>query len=300
MSAVLHGAIAAAIVFFTWSANRKIADVTPIVQLVAGDGDNIMAREAPLLGTPGGVKVDVPAPKAPEPEALRPEPAPPAPEPVQMTPAPTQPAPVPAPPKKAVEKAPPKTPSLATQIRKQIIIAESRVKQQAKKERAAEAKLLAAEAEKAKKLTKAEFDAQNKAKAPVTSKSAPPKVAKVDTEGIAKGVVNGSATNKTGGARGTALTSDNTDEMAAYFTYFKQRLREAFVTPPGVSDLLQVGIEFRNHANGTIAEARITKSSGNREFDQAALDALRKVTLGPRPDKKTDIVTVTFNLRDPE
>lgn len=302
MSALLHGAIAALILFLTWSANRQMTDVTPIVQLVAGEGNNYLEREAAALGTSGGVKVDVPAPKAPERESPRPEPAPPAPapEPVQMTAAPVQPAPAPTPVKKAPEKAAPKTPSLSNQIKRQVIIGESKAKQQVKKERDAEAKRQAIEAENAKKLTKAEFDAQNKTKAPVASKSAPTKVAKVDTEGIAKGVMGGSPKNISGGAGGTAMTADYANEMDAYFAYLKLQLRKLFEAPPGLNDLLKVDIEFRNHADGTITNARIAKSSGNREFDQAALDALRKVTLPSRPDKKTATHTVGFNLRDPE
>jgi colicin import membrane protein len=271
------------------------------VQLVAGDGDNIMATEAPALGVPGGVKVDLPAPKAPEPEAIRPAPAPPAPEPVKMTPAPVPPAPEPA--KNAPEKTAPKTPSLATQIRKQIVRAESRAKQQVKKEQAAAAKRAAAEAkraaeeEKARTLTKAEFDAQNKTKAATPAKSASTrKVAKIDVEGIVSGVKGGAS--KEPGARGKALTSDNADAMAAYAAYFSDRMREKFVLPPDTSDALQVEVQFLNHADGRISNPGIRKSSGNRVFDEAVLDALRKVVLGPRPDKKTETVTFIFNLRD--
>lgn len=301
MSATLHAVIAAVILFFTWMGTRPAAPVTPVFELVAGEGDNYMAKAAPALGTPGGLKVDVPAPKPPTPE---PEPAraePPPPEPVNLTPAPPAPAPAPvAPAPTPAEKAPQKTtPSLTKQIQRKLIVAESQAKRDIARERAAEAKRLAEEKKKQEQLSKAEFDARNKTKTVASNTKTPPaKIPKVDAEGISKGVTGGSRDNKTGGAGGKAMTTDNDDVLGAYFALFKQRLRTRFEPPPGLSDSLTGQFEFRSHADGSISNPSVVRSSGSAEFDRAVLDAIRRVTLPERPDKKTEMTRFTFSMRE--
>src|SRR5690349_11934562 len=85
-SATLHGAVAL-LLFFSFVMKRDDSDRAKVFELVAGEGDNYMATEAPALGSPSGVKIDIA--KAPEPK-----PAPPEPVPREVvTPAPPQPAP---------------------------------------------------------------------------------------------------------------------------------------------------------------------------------------------------------------
>ena len=79
---------------------------------------------------------------------------------------------------------------------------------------------------------------------------------------------------------------------------FKLRLREQFELPPGVSDSLKAGVEFQIAANGSIGGARITKSSGSSEFDRAVLEAIRRVRMPARPDKRSETVSFVFTLRD--
>ena len=56
MSATLHGSVAAAF-FILWPrVKSEVTEQPKIFELVAGEGDNYMAKEAPALGTPGGVK----------------------------------------------------------------------------------------------------------------------------------------------------------------------------------------------------------------------------------------------------
>lgn len=293
-SATLHGLIAALVLFLTWSANRQIRDVTPIVQLVAGDGNNYMATEAPALGTPEGA-LDIAAPKLPAPEPARPEPLQPAPEPVQLTPAPP-------PVQKAPEKAPTQTSAVLKEIQRKISREKLKAQREVAKQRADEARRLAAEEKKKQaQMTKAEFDAKNKGKSapsPSSPKSSTTKVTKIDAAGIAKGVVGGSAKNKTGGAGGKALVADEGSALDRYFSYLKQQMRAAFEPPPGLSDSLRAVIEFRSHADGTISNMRIERSSGSSEFDRAVLDALRKVSLPARPDRKSEDVQFTFSMRE--
>jgi colicin import membrane protein len=293
MSALLHGAAAATLFIFTYVVKSEVTEEAKVFELVAGEGDNFMAREAPALGTPGGIKVDLPEPPAPRP-------APP--EPVaEVVPAPLPPAPKTTPtPTPPVDQP---VPNFKKAIVRQVIVGESRAKRDIAKEKAAEKKRLEAEKkrldEEKKRMTKEEFDRLNKGKGSSSSAKSPvPKVAKVDAEGIAKGVVGGSRNNKTGGAGGKALTSDNEDVLGAYFALFKQRLRTEFEPPPGLSDSLKVLIDVRSHPDGSLSNARVTKSSGSREFDEAVLEAIRRVRMPARPDKKTENVEFVFSMRE--
>ena len=208
LSLALHAFVALVIAFLAYTASVESQKHPPILELVAGEGDNFMATEAPALGETGGVTVVVPkvveTPPAPAP-AAPPEIAPVVPAPPPIAPAPQAAAPAPTP-----TKAPDAVPDFSKQIRWQIIRGESTGKLRAKREREAELKKQAAEkkrlADEAKKMTKAEFDTRNKSKSTaVASKNAPVKVAKIDAKGIAKGVVGGSTANTKGGASGKAL-----------------------------------------------------------------------------------------------
>jgi colicin import membrane protein len=179
---------------------------------------------------------------------------------------------------------------MAEKVRRDVIRAESKAKQQAAKERAAEEKRLA---EEKKKMSKAEFDAQNKSKAGATGKSA-----KVDAEGIAKGVVGGSTANKKGGAGGKALVNDNDDVIVAYFALFKQKLRTEFEPPPGLGESLRVTIEVKCNADGSLTSPRVAKGSGNAEFDRAVIEAVKRVRMPARPDRKSDVISLEFKARD--
>jgi colicin import membrane protein len=298
-SATLHG-IAAALLLLSFVMKTRDPDAPKVFELVAGEGDNYMAREAPALGSADGVKFDVP--KMPEPK-----PAPPKPEP-QETVTPVQPAPAPPPIPKVVTPTPPKqadpaVPDFRKKLRSDVIRAESQAKRDIKKKREAEARKAAEEkkriADEQKTLTKEEFDRLNKTKGTkAPAKSSPTKIAKIDAEGIAKGVVGGSTANKVGGAGGKALKVENDDVLAAYDALFKQRLRTEFEPPPGLSDSLKAEVEVRSNADGTLTGGRIAKSSGSEEFDRAVLDALRRVRMPARPDRKGEVIAFTFTMRE--
>ena len=279
LSASLHGGLALLALFLGYATNQ---DEPPqkILELVAGEGDNFMAREAPALGNSEGLKANIP--KVPEPK-----PTPPA--PVRQEAPPTPPPPTPVPPTEQV------IPNFAKDIKGAVVKAQSKAKQQVAKERVAEKKRAD---EEAKKLTKEEFDRANKAKSSPPTKVASAKSPKVDAEGIAKGVAGGSTANKIGGAGGKAMKSDNTDVLAGYYAIFRTRLRAAFEPPPGLSDSLKVEIEVFSNADGSLSGARIRTSSGSADFDRAVLDAIRRVRLPARPDNKGEVVEFIFTMRE--
>jgi colicin import membrane protein len=168
-------------------------------------------------------------------------------------------------------------------------------KQKAQRDKEAKAEAQAA----ALAAKKAELDAKKAAL--MKANGGPIKVAKIDAEGIAQGVVGGSTNNKTGGAGGTALSREEQDLFDTYFALLEQRLREAHEKPPGLSDLLVAQAEFYLGADGSISKASIVKSSGNAEFDQSVLSAIRNVhTIGPRPDGRGSMQRVRFRMKDSE
>jgi colicin import membrane protein len=303
LSATLHGVVIGFILLMGYAANQQVRNMPQILELVAGEGDNFGATVAPALGTPGGIKIDLPVPPAPKVEpvplvkAAEPAPTPPikaAPPPVPVAAPKAAPAPV-----KAAE--PPPAPNYAQQIRRNLIRAESQAKLDAARERRAEAKRAQAEAKRMQdeknRMTKAEFDKMNKTKSAKPA-GAPPKVARIDAEGIAKGVIGGSTENKTGGAGGRALVSNNDNLLAAYFALFKQRLKLAFEAPDGLSDTLEVVVRVQSNADGSLTNPRVVKASGSPEFDRAVVAAIRRVTMPARPDGRSEPIDIPFSMRE--
>ena len=294
LSAMLHGVVVALALLLNYAASRNHDEPPKVFELVAGEGEDFMAREAPALGNPGGaIKVAV----TPQPVIDLPRPQPPAPvqtAPVEPAPVPVQPAPQPKQ-KTAPVKTPPPPPTLDKSLKQTIRDAKRNATRQIEKEqKAEEKKRKEAEA----RLTKEQYDRekQNKAKQ-VASAPKNASFKKIDVDGIAGGVAGGSSASKAG-ARGTALKSDNDDVLGAYRKFFMDELRRQFEPPPGLSDSLKVEIEVVNNADGSLARARVSKTSGVKEFDDAVLDAIRRVKLPARPDKKSETLGFTFTMRE--
>lgn len=267
LSLTLHGLIIAVALFFAFAFQTQVKEKPRIFELVAGEGDNYNATEAPALGVPG-IKLNVPAPASPVPVA---EPAP----------------------ERVVEQAPakvePKPPDFSKDVQRIASKREKRLVTADRKKRE----------EEAKRMSKAEFDKLNKNKPAPKIGAAAPKIAKIDAEGIAKGVVGGSTNNKTGGAGGKALTRDEQDALDSYIAMLILRLRAAHEKPPDLSDLLQARVQFRIAADGTLSGVKILDSSGSAEFDRSVLEAFARVrSIGPTPNGKSDVWVVTFKMKE--
>ncbi len=269
-SVFLHAVFVAVIVLLAYTFNSMRPEVPKTFELVAGEGDNYAATAAPALGSPEGIKVAAPVPPA----AVPLEPTPPA--PAEAIPAP---APVPV---KAPAKAPAKPVDKAS-ITAAMKRAEMRatLRQEAKDRKAAEA-------EKRKQMTEEEFRKEHGA-------------ARVGGVGIKGGVVGGSIENKAGGAGGKALTREESSLLDGYFALLISRLKENFesVKPTDVSDKLTATVAFYVGTDGSIGNIKILHSSGNDEFDAAALEAVRHTrSIGPRPDHRGDENSVQFSMHD--
>jgi colicin import membrane protein len=299
LSAMLHGLVVALLLFLSYALKEHEPVAPKIFELVKGDGDNYGATEAPALGSPSGVKFDVPEPPAVAPApAPEPEPAPivaAPPEPVPPTPVEPAPVPVPVKPSPVVKPKPVPPPKPMPDMAKMVTrITEKRAAKIKKKieqeqERAAKEAALSA-----KRMTKEEFERLNKG-------SSSTKVARIDSEGIASGVTGGSTKNKTGGAGGKALTREQMELSDAYIAILIQRLKEAHQKPDGLSDLLQTKVSFRLNDDGSISDVRIIRSSGNNDYDNSVMAAFRKVRLPTPPaNLKTDVYSVTFKMKEDE
>jgi TonB family protein len=290
LSLTLHGGIVALILLIAFLLHQTKPEMPQIFELVAGEGENIGATEAPALGVTGGIKLDIPTPPTPVKAPVVAAP----PEPV------IERAPLPA-----AEKAPPKpvetkTPNFAKDVERIATKRENRLVEADRKKREAAEKKARAEEAKKKTMTKAEFDKLNKNKPVQTAKAGAalnPK--KIDAEGIAKGVAGGSTANKSAGAGGAALTRAEQGQLENYIALLLQRLRAAHEKPPGLSDLLQARVEFRIAADGTLSGVKILTSSGSGEFDRSVLEAFARVrSIGPTPNRKSDVWVVSFKMRE--
>jgi len=296
LSAVLHGLLVVVLLISSYAISHDIKTEPKIFELVAGEGDNFAATEAPALGVPGGIKIDIPPLPTPTPEPAPVEPEiSPAPEPPPPPPSPPAPAPV-------VEKKPtpeadksPATPApdFKKEIRNQVIKAASREKMKAARERKAEQKRITQEQFQRDQATKAK-----KAKAQANSTL---KVAKIDSAGIAKGVLGGSTANTKGGAGGKALVASG-EVLDRYWALLKQRALTALRKdmPAGLSDTLIATIETYIGADGSLSRIRITESSGSDDFDRAVVAAFRKVVMPPHPNGKGEGLEMKFRTKDVE
>jgi len=289
-SLALHGLVVGVMFLVAYSSSFDPKVQTKPFELVMGEGDNFAATEAAALGTPGGIKLNVPpqpVPEPPKPEVVKVEPAPAPPEPAPVAP-PTPEPPKPVPVKETPKPAAPtksgntKTKSIAEEMRWKTIVEESKAKQQIAKARAAEKKRLEQE-----RRDQAKREAEAAARAP-----------RIDAEGIAKGVLGGSTSNTKGGAGGTAMTRPDGPALEAYFGMLRERLLRALDKPPGLSDTLVAVAEFRIGADGSISGVKIISSSGSPEFDRAVIEAYSRVSMPPRPDKKGSVESLTFRTKD--
>ena len=312
-SVTLHALLIGLVLWFAYENHKKSEQEKPkIFELVAGEGDNFAATEAPALGVPGGgIKLEIPGPPTPTPSPV--EAAPPEPEPSPVAPAPpVAPPPVKTPPKSTAAPKEYKPVNLAKMVDriadKRAANIEKKIKadQKAADERAAKDAARAAKeaALNAKRMTKEDFDRQNKGKGSPSQTAAKSgggtgALKRIDAEGIAKGVEGGSTSNKTGGAGGKALTREDIELSEAYISLLIQRLKAAHQKPDGLSDLLQATVKFRLTSSGSVVDVTIVSSSRNSEYDQSVLAAFRRITLPPPPSNlKTSDYTITFKMKE--
>ena len=131
------------------------------------------------------------------------------------------------------------------------------------------------------------------------TKTSPLKYHQIDTQALVNGVNAPPSTNHGEGANGTALSRALADEAEAYLAMLRQRVREAFQAPDGVSDSLQAEVVFMLNTSGSVTGVRISTSSGNPAFDRAVLAAFRAMpSLPPPPSGHAGSYSLVFKVHD--
>jgi colicin import membrane protein len=283
ISVLIHGLAAGLALLFGYASNHVGEETPKVFELVAGEGDNYRATEAPALGSPGGVTLQSPpVVKEEAPQPVQPQPAPPQPEeasPIQAAPEAPPVAKPKAPP--ASKSGPQKPVDLVKELNRVQTRRKLNLERKYQKEMAAERK-------------KEELRRAQEARASARAQ-------RIDVDGIRNGVLGGSLANKEGGAGGKALTASEMNELDAYFAELKLKIKENHAPPEGVSDSLSAQVEFMVAADGSISRLRIISSSGNHAFDESVIEACEHTrTIGPRPDGQSDTVKMTFRMHEDE
>jgi colicin import membrane protein len=308
VSVILHGLLLGLLIGLTITLHDKVEETHPVFELVAGEGKDYMATEAPA-GSEAGTAAqgelfkapDVPVAKAPP--ALDPEPDV-APTPPTL---PTPPIPVPpvsppsAPPTAQAVPAIPKTPNLARDFKRTVDRAKKKAEAESQKRIEAAERAAKAAALENKRTSLADFKKEHPAKTGATATTAATNPGKrIDVGTLKKGVTGATGADSTG-AGGPAMQRAIQDAQDSYFAMLIQQLKSNHVKPEGLSDLLSADVSFRITADGEISQIRITRSSGNQAFDQSVLSSFARTgSIGPRPDKKSDVSTLTFRMKEVE
>lgn len=282
VSLTLHVLVVFLIFAATYFAAQRAKDVPQIFELVAGPGDDMNSLEAPKLGN-SSVKLDIP--KVDLVPMVEDEPE----------------ASVQTPPQEAVVEPPPPTPPVIAEKPKPKTPEKSKPVEKPKVDNT-----IAKAVEKSRRVSYSDYLKKHPTPKPSksTSTNSTGSGAKagskqrIDTAGIAGGLVNGSARSKSGSG-GKALTREQADQMSTYISMLIQELKKAHQPPEGVSDRLETQVTFDITASGAIMNPRIKKSSGSKEFDDSVIEAFLRVrSIGPMPTRRPDSFTVTFRMRD--
>ena len=305
VSAILHGLLLVLILGLTFTLREKIEETPPVFELVAGEGKDYMATEAPAGSEAGTAATgelfkapDVPVPKLPP----APDPEPPAASEPYVPPTPVAPVtPVTAVARVApTVPAQPKAPNLAKDFKRTVDRAKKKDEVASQKRIEAAERAAKEAALKSKRMSLEDFRRENAAKSgggtPAAATANPGK--RIDVGSIKKGVTGGTGAGSTG-AGGAALLRAQQDAQDSYFAMLIQQLKQNHEKPEGLSDLLSADVSFRIGADGTISQVVITRSSGNPDFDRSVLAAFARTgSIGPRPDKKGDTSRLTFRMKE--
>jgi colicin import membrane protein len=262
LSATLHAAVVVLVLGGLWLEQSSRPSRPVVFELVAGEGNDFTATQAPE-GNSQGARLPVirpPEPTPPNPRADEPpahsDPTP-APTPQRQTP--SRPNPTPAP--KATK------PTTAPQ-----------------------------------RITEQQFKQQNPGRANNTSRQtnspAPAQRGGTGPRINPSEVLGVRGSQSRSGAGGTALTAQQLDARNAYLADLFRQLREVHQKPAGLSDLLETLVEFRINPNGSVGNVQIVQSSGNSAFDQSVLAAFRRITLSAPPDGRVLTDRVLFKMSD--
>jgi colicin import membrane protein len=168
--------------------------------------------------------------------------------------------------KKKADEAKEKAKALAKKEAEEEAAEEARLEALNKKKRALEAKKL--EAKKVADAKAAENDKKYEASLKAAREANLKRIA-----GIA---------GASGGETATGTAKQSTGPSAGYGARLSAKLKPNIVFTSDVSGNIEVGVEVRSSADGTITSRRIIKPSGNKAWDEAVLRAFDKMEIMPK------------------
>lgn len=260
-SLALHGLAAALIFFLTFWISRQTPEIPPVIfELVSGPPTN---PNATVAGT-GAPEVEVDLPKITplSKEAMRPE--------AEEVPAPTPPK---TETKQAVKTPPKQEAKIPRETKKADIVKEPA------------------------KMSYDQFVKQHgKPQAKTPAKAPGIKAPRINMDQALKELRQGGGG---GGQGGKAESREDQGLLANYIAQLNAALLRAYERPPAIEDGLEAQVTFSIAANGDISNIRITRSSGDPDFDRAAVEAFRRVgSIGPPPTRRADVWTLRFQASD--
>lgn len=145
-------------------------------------------------------------------------------------------------------------------------------------------------------ITKAQFDTEHpvRATAPL---SAPAKIRKIDVATLQPTAPLHDETAPTRPRHAAAQRDAVGEGISDWEAALRKQLRENLHPPAEASAELTVVITLRALADGSLTDAKIAGSSGNPDFDAAALDAIARTRMPARPDGQSLLLSVPFRLR---
>lgn len=96
-----------------------------------------------------------------------------------------------------------------------------------------------------------------------------------------------------------ALTGAEQSALDRYIARLREALRRNWEKPSGVGSSISAEVEFNVSSNGRLTNVRITRSSGNRTFDQTVREAFERLgSAGATPNGKPQELRITFRMTD--
>lgn len=84
-----------------------------------------------------------------------------------------------------------------------------------------------------------------------------------------------------------------------YIARLKEALRHAWDKPTALAESLSTTVEFHVAGNGRLSNARITSSSGNRQFDESVTRAFSTLgSAGATPNGQPQQLRLKFRMTD--
>ncbi|WP_442888067.1 TonB family protein [Congregicoccus parvus] len=99
--------------------------------------------------------------------------------------------------------------------------------------------------------------------------------------------------------RMSSLSDAELSAIDRYIARLKEALRRAWDKPTSLADSLATVVEFDVAANGRLSGVKVTKGSGNRQFDDSVVRAFTTLgSAGATPDGRPQQLRLTFRMTD--